>query len=85
MHWVQRVVERNIEILGEVGRRVLVKFQRANLELDWHNIIALRSVISHRYKQVDHELLWEIVQNILPNLVVILESFLPAFPGFTKT
>ncbi len=78
--WLRRVVERNFEILGEAGRRVSVEFQQAHPEIDWRNTVALRNIISHRYRQVDHELLWEIIQNVLPQLLISLENFLPEFP-----
>lgn len=78
--WVRRVVERNFEILGEASRRVSDEFQSAHPEIDWRNTIGLRNIISHRYEQVDHEILWDIIQNVLPSLLVSLEGFLPDMP-----
>ena len=75
--WLQRVVERNFEILGEACRRVSVEFQQTHPEVDWRNTVALRNIIAHRYEQVDHELIWDIIQNVLPSLLGVLENFLP--------
>ena len=75
--WLQRVVERNFEILGEACRRVSVEFQQTHPEVDWRNTVALRNIIAHRYEQVDHELIWDIIQNVLPSLLGVLEDFLP--------
>ena len=37
---VQSAVERKLEILGEAARRVSIKFQSQNTEIDWRNAIA---------------------------------------------
>jgi uncharacterized protein with HEPN domain len=75
--WVQRVVERNLEILGEAARRISEDLQDAHPEIDWCNTIGLRNIIIHRYDRVDHEILWDIVTTILPSLLLHIESLLP--------
>ncbi len=67
--WLQRVVERNFEILGEAARHVSRKFQQAHPEIDWRNTIGLRNIIAHRYSQVDHEILWSIINDVLSELL----------------
>ena len=54
-----------------------VEFQQTHPEVDWRNTVALRNIIAHRYEQVDHELIWDIIQNVLPRLLGVLENFLP--------
>jgi uncharacterized protein with HEPN domain len=76
--WVQRVVERNLEILGEAARRVSEDLQDVHPEIDWRNTIGLRNIIIHRYDRVDQEILWDIVTNILPSLLLQIESLLPS-------
>lgn len=51
--WIQRVVERNFEILGEAARRVSEDFQAAHPEIDWCNTIGLQNIIIHCYDVVD--------------------------------
>ena len=55
--WLQRVVERNFEILGEAARRVSEEFQAAHPEIDWRNTIGLRNIIIHRYDGVNKDIL----------------------------
>lgn len=78
--WIQRVVERNFEILGEACRRISRGFQQEHPEIDWRNTVALRNIIAHRYEYVDHEVLWNIAQNKLPELLDSLEKFLQEKP-----
>lgn len=78
--WLQRVVERNLEILGEACRNVSVELQQAHPEIDWRNTVALRNVIAHRYRQIEYETLWSIVQTVLPTLLDNLEKILADMP-----
>lgn len=78
--WVQRVVERNFEILGEAGRRVSMEFQQSHPEIDWRNAVALRNIIAHRYERINHQLPWGMIQNTLPTVLVTLENLLQDMP-----
>ena len=80
---VQSAVERKLEILGEAARRVSIKFQSQNTEIDWRNAIGLRNMIIHRYDQVEQERIWDIIQEILPELKSQLMPLLP--PIVTET
>ena len=57
-----------------------MNFQQAHTEVDWRNTIALRNVIAHRYEQVDYEILWDIIQTVLPDLLKALKIFLSDLP-----
>ena len=37
-------------------------------EIEWQNIMKLRDIISHHYEHVDHEIIYDICKNHLPNL-----------------
>lgn len=78
--WIQRVVERNFEILGEACRRISREFQQEHPEIDWRNTVALRNIIAHRYEYVDHEVLWNIMQNRLPSILESLDRLLDENP-----
>lgn len=78
--WQKRAVERNLEILGEAARYVSPEFQGQHPEIDWRNTVGLRNLIIHRYRQVNHELLWNIVQDVLPELLLTLQVLLPEEP-----
>lgn len=77
---MQSAVERQFEILGEASRRISLEFQQAHPEIDWSNIIGLRNVIAHRYEQISHERLWEIITEHLPQLLIRVEGLLPPLP-----
>ena len=66
---LQLIVEREFEIIGEAMSR----FRRdcpdeAEGVVDTEKIVGLRNVLAHGYDVVDYEILWDIVENKLPDL-----------------
>lgn len=59
-------VARNFEILGEAARKIPIDIQKKYQEVPWDKMYRLRNIVSHAYFQVDHETLWEIITNDLP-------------------
>ena len=73
---VRRAVERNFMILGEAARRISEAFRNDHPEVDWRGIVGLRNVLAHEYEKVRHEILWDVIKNLLPNLAQLLQKFL---------
>ncbi len=66
---LQRAVERDLEIIGEVIRKMLE--QDPNIQISSaKNIIGLRNIISHAYDSIEPEMIWGIIQNNVPILAV---------------
>ncbi len=49
-------MERSVEIIGEAARRVSETFKKVHPEIPWRSIIAQRSVLTHKYGEIDQEL-----------------------------
>ena len=64
---LQRVVERDLEIIGEAIRKILEIQPSAQITAA-KNIIGLRSIISHAYDSIEPEMIWGIIQNNVPAL-----------------
>lgn len=77
---LQRAVERQLEIIGEAARRVSETFREAHPEIPWQPIISQRNVISHKYGEIKHERIWEVVDVHLPALILMLEPLIPPIP-----
>ena len=60
-----------LQVIGELLKKI-DKIDAAIWErypqIEWPNIIKLRDIISHHYTQVDHEIIYDICQNNLPDL-----------------
>lgn len=60
-----RAIERNLEIVGEAVRKLReLGFELENAD----KIIGLRNIIAHAYDSVDNFLLWNIINQHIPDL-----------------
>lgn len=73
---IQDGVIRNLLILGEAAKRVPKDIRSKHPGIDWRNIAGMRDVLVHDYLGVDLEVLWEVIENHLPELRQQLEKIL---------
>lgn len=67
-------VERNLEIIGEVVKRIPPEIRAKYASIEWRKIAGFRDVLIHDYFRVDPEIIWDVIVNKLPTLKnVILE------------
>jgi|SRR3989344_2722851 len=72
-----RAVERTLEIIGEVARRVSTEYQSKHPEIPWRDMIGQRNILAHEYGQIDHDLLYKTIREDIPKLVSALSRLLP--------
>jgi uncharacterized protein with HEPN domain len=73
-------VERAIQNIGEAANRVSPSFQQSHPEIPWRRIVAQRHVLVHEYGEIEHALIWDLVQRYLPSLIERLEGLVPSSP-----
>jgi uncharacterized protein with HEPN domain len=71
---------RLLEIVGEAASRVPKEECVRYPEIPWPEIVGLRNRLIHGYDAVDLDILWQIIVNDLPPLVIALETIVMA-PG----
>lgn len=71
---LQDSVIRRLEVIGEAERRLS---ERTRVSLSRIPFIMMRNRIIHEYDQIVLEVVWDTVQQDLPNLVESLEKVLP--------
>lgn len=69
----RNAVERNLEIIGEAARYVSEDARRRFPEIPWTSVIGLRNIIAHDYGEIQHEKVWGICNERLPELIKQLE------------
>jgi uncharacterized protein with HEPN domain len=64
----REAVERNFEIIGEAAARIPEEFKKSHPEIEWRIIKDFRNFIIHEYFGINYQILWNTVQNRLPEL-----------------
>jgi uncharacterized protein with HEPN domain len=67
-------VIRNFEIIGEAANRLSDDFKDLYPTIEWHRIRGLRNRIVHDYAGVDTTIVWGIITNFLPDMLIRLKS-----------
>ncbi len=67
-HLIQDGVIRQIEIIGEVSKRISKALTDSNELVPWKDIIGMRNKLIHDYLGVDVDAVWETAVNDIPNL-----------------
>ena len=66
-----------IQIIGEASRMVSPELKREHPEIPWAGIVGMRHRLVHEYFRILPERVWEVVQNDLRKLAVLLEPLVP--------
>lgn len=64
----------NLSQLGELANKVDTRFRATHPDVPWGEIYGLRNRIVHDYEGVNFRLIWEIIQEDLPELKKKLEK-----------
>ena len=73
----QNAVLKSLEIIGEAASRVSADLRETLGNIPWGEIVGMRNRIVHAYFETDIEIVWKVVQEELPTLIVQLERIVP--------
>ena len=73
----QLAVQHTLLIIGEAGNRVSDERQHQHPEIPWREIRGLRNRIAHDYININLETVWDIVQDRIPELIIVLDQIVP--------
>lgn len=65
-------VVNNLENIGEAAKNIQDKMDSD--EVNWRDISDLRDVLVHQYFRADREIIWDIIENEIPELKEKLEE-----------
>ena len=69
---------RNLELIGEAATHIPEAIRDTHPEVPWRAIIGARNRLAHGYLHIDHNILWSLVEDAVPQL-------LPALRGLLET
>ncbi len=65
---------RNIELIGEAATNIPATIRTDNPEIPWRQIIATRNRFIHGYLGIDDNIVWSIITEEIPDLLVLLQK-----------
>jgi uncharacterized protein with HEPN domain len=74
---LQRGLVNALQDIGEAARNVSTATKATHPEIPWSSIIGMRHHLVHGYRQINLRILWETVQQHLPELIAALEPLVP--------
>ena len=69
-------VVRNLEIIGEAAKHISDDLRRELPEIEWRKIAGMRDMLAHAYFGIDNDILWDVVQNKVPDLAAAVNRYL---------
>ena len=74
-------VVRALEVIGEAANHVTAETRAHLPDMQWSDIIGMRNRIVHGYNNVNHDIVWNVVQEQLESLIETLLLVLrPIYP-----
>ena len=62
--------------IGEFIGRLSDEFRYNHKEINWQEIIGMRNIFAHNYEDVIDDIVWDVIQEDIPNLKIYLENLL---------
>ena len=72
----QAAVLYEIVVIGEAANRLSDEFRIQHSAIPWKDIIGMRNILAHQYDKVDAEEVWNVVNQDIPELIVMIEPLL---------
>ena len=63
-----RAVVRSIEIIGEASKKIDDEFKSIHDHIEWKKISGTRDKLIHDYFGIDYDIVWDIIENKIPDL-----------------
>ncbi len=69
-------IVRNLEIIGEASGKLPIEIKDIYPSIEWKKIANFRNLLAHEYFGIDYEILWDIINNKIPQLKQIITDII---------
>ena len=70
---------KHVEVIGEAVYMLTKEFRETHPEVEWDVIEGMRHVLVHGYYKIRPNQLWNTIENDIPKLKPIIESYIKLF------
>jgi len=70
---LKRAFVRSLEIIGEAVKTIPKEVCEQYKQIEWNKIAGMRDKLIHKYFGVDYDLVWDVVENHIPQLKEIIK------------
>ena len=71
----------NFHMIGEAVKRLPDDLKATHGDVAWRQIAGMRDIVVHLYFALDHEIIWDAIQNDVPALRAKVQTILDEMPG----
>lgn len=68
----QSAILYQIVIIGEATKRLSAEFRALHSDVPWSEIAGMRDIVAHQYDRVEFTILWEAIQQDIPELIAAI-------------
>ncbi len=72
----QFAIIKNFEIIGEAAYQLPKELRKEYPSIEWRKVIAFRHILVHDYYKVNTKIVWNAIENKLPDMKLELEKML---------
>ena len=71
---------RKLQLIGQAAANIPSEVQDAHPSIPWHAIVGTRNRLAHSYIHINNEVIWSIIRNAVPDLLLSLRDLLSTTP-----
>lgn len=75
-HNLKDALTYRLAVIGEIVNKLPTELTDRYKHIPWHAIVSMRNILIHEYEAVDYYIVWDTVQNELPELLVTVEQMI---------
>lgn len=67
------ILDRRFQILGEAARHIPEEVKAKHADIEWSKITGMRHFVTHEYRVINYQIVWDVITDHLPDLKTKLE------------